>query len=273
VKTYLYIVLFCFIFTQNTIAAPVKLASHRAVYDLSLLKTGQEKQIESANGRIAFEFFGSECVGFNYTSRQITNMFDGEGANKHIDMRVHNFENAAGTVLKFKSTMRDGNQAMTQAEGRAFRDEGGEISINLHRPRLLKLDLDGKAVFPTSHTRELIESAQRGEHFASTKIYDGSEDGVKIYDVVAIIGSPVVAGSDLRVDEVMRKAGLANMKRWPVHLSYFEQEKGERLPAYQLKYDLFENGITTSLVFMFASFSLKADLVHFEALPVKACAK
>jgi EipB-like len=267
------IFIFCIFSNQNVYSAPINLASHRAVYDLSLLKTGQEKQISEANGRIALEFSGSECAGFNYISRQITNMSNGEGENKRIDMRVYNFENATGRVLKFKTVMRDGNRKITQAEGSALRDEGGELSINLHRPRQLKLDLDAKAVFPTAHMRALIDAAQNGERFFITKIYDGSENGLKIFDVVAVIGSPIVAGSDLRVDDVMRKAGLVNMKRWPVHLSYYEKGDGERLPTYQLKYDLFENGITTSLIYDFTNFSLKSTLVHMEMLPEKACGK
>jgi EipB-like len=262
-----------FLSAQNVSATPANLASHRAVYDLSLLKTGNEKQIEQVNGRIAIDFAGNECSGFSYTSRQVTNISDGESPAKQTDMRVHNWENSAGTDLKFKSVMREGSQTIIQSEGRARRDQDGEVSVKLHRPHLLKIDLDGKAQFPTAHTRELILASQRGDRFLSTKIYDGSEDGIKIFDVAAIIGQVIPAESNLRVDDVMRKAGLSNQKRWPVHLSYFEQRAGERLPAYQLKYDLFENGITTSLVFVFPHFSLKGNLVHLEVLPTKTCNK
>ena len=262
---------FYVIFSSYAFAAPINLAPHRAVYDLSLIKTGNEKKIEYASGRVALEFSGNACQGFEFISRQITNITDGEGLNKQVDTRVHNRENAKGTDLKFKSISREGSQIVLQSEGRARRDEGGDLSISLHRPQLLKLDMDSKAVFPTAHTRQLIEAGMRGDSFFNAKTYDGSEDGTKIFDTTAIIGKEIPTGTELRVNHIMKKLNMKNMRRWPVHVSYFEQGEGERLPVYKLSYDLFENGISTSLMFNFGNLTLNGELMHLDLLPEKPC--
>ncbi len=270
------IVISCFtlaFISSSAYSASINLSPHRAVYDLSLIKTGSDKKIESATGRVALEFSGDACQGFSFLSRQITSISDGEGTNKQVDMRVQNWENAKGTELKFKNITREGGQIILQSEGRAKRDDDGEVSLSLQRPQLLKLDMDGKALFPTAYTRKLIEAGERGENFFSSRTYDGSEDGTKIFETAAIIGKEISAGSDLRVDDIMTKANMKNMRRWPVQISYFEQAVGEQQPVYKLSYDLFENGISTSLSFDFGNLTLKGQLINLDLLPVKSCEK
>ena len=50
----------------------IPLASHRAVYDLSLLKAVGTKSPTGARGRIAFDFSGSSCDGYVQNFRQLT---------------------------------------------------------------------------------------------------------------------------------------------------------------------------------------------------------
>lgn len=169
--TLLFFALICI--CNSAFSASINLSPHRAVYDLSLVKSGSDKTIKSASGRIALEFSGNICQGFSFLLRQITNISDGEGAHKRVDMRVQNWENAKGTDLKFKSITREGDQIIQQSEGRALRDDAGEVSLSLHRPHLLKVDMDGKALFPTAHIRKLIEIGEQGDNFFSTKAYDG----------------------------------------------------------------------------------------------------
>ncbi len=272
-KNLAYTSFFYFAFNSVAFLTPLNLAPHRAVYDLSLVQTNNNKKIESANGRVALEFSGNACQGFNFLSRQITNMSDGEGGNKQVDVQVQNWESPTGNDLKFKSITREGNMTVLQSEGRARRDKSGELSISLHRPQLLKLDTDGKALFPTAYMHKLIEAGVNGDNFFSVKTYDGSDEGTKFFDTAAIIGKEIPAGSDLRTDEIMHKIGIKNMRRWPVQVSYYEDGKGENLPVYKLSYDLFENGISTSLVYDFGNVVLKGQLTHIDLLPQKACAK
>ncbi len=252
-------------------AQPVILAPHRAVYDLALASSANDKLIEQAKGRIAFEFTGSACEGFTLKSRQVTQLSDGEGEAKLSDVRMNTWEDGKGAGFRFKNQTKNGPAITEQAEGKAERESGGEISVKLQRPRPLRLDLDGVAVFPSTHTRMLIESAKSGENFFSTRVFDGSEGGNKLFEAVAVIGKEVPVGSALRVDDVMKKAGLQELKRWPVTISYYEPGKGEKTPIYVMSYDLFENGISASLKFDFGGFTLSGALTTLDLLPLKTC--
>src|SRR6478752_2163997 len=48
----------------ETAKAPILLTPHRAIYDLSLLRSTGSKGVEAARGRIAMEFGGDACDGY-----------------------------------------------------------------------------------------------------------------------------------------------------------------------------------------------------------------
>ena len=57
----------------------VVLAPHRAVYDLVLDAGKAAKNVDSARGRIAFDFTGDACDGYALSFRQVTQLQSGEG--------------------------------------------------------------------------------------------------------------------------------------------------------------------------------------------------
>src|SRR5690242_2016562 len=70
----------------ETAKAPVVLAPHRAVYDLSLARSdGSSKGVESARGRIAMEFAGDACDGYTQKYRQVTVLDTSEGGPRTLD--------------------------------------------------------------------------------------------------------------------------------------------------------------------------------------------
>ena len=58
----------------QTASERVVLAPHRAVYDLVLDSTKPSGNIETAKGRIAFEFTGDACEGYALSFRQVTQL-------------------------------------------------------------------------------------------------------------------------------------------------------------------------------------------------------
>ena len=60
---------------------------------------------------------------------------------------------------------------------------------------------------------------------------------------------------------------------WPVALSYFEPGAGERLPAYQMNFVLYDNGVSRTLRLNYGDFSLKGELKSIEFLKTPACDK
>src|SRR5918993_2767651 len=82
--------------SAETAKPPVQLVPHRAIYDLSLLRSGGSKGIDSARGRIAMEFGGDACDGYTLKYRQVTILNSGESRAKTKDVQTAPHENRDG---------------------------------------------------------------------------------------------------------------------------------------------------------------------------------
>jgi EipB-like len=257
--------------SSTAFAQSITMAPHRAAYELTLAGN-PSKAISSANGRMAVEVTGNACEGYATTFRLLTQMTDGEGDSRQSELTSTTFETGDGKGLRFNSSTRMNNAVVNATEGNAERGNDGGIAIALRRPTTTKLDVDGDAIFPTEHTARLIEAARKGDRFVEVKVYDGSDDGQKIYDTTALIG-PMIPASGRAAEEEAKKAGLGSMRRWPVSLSYFAPGTGERLPTYALSFDMYENGVSGALTMNFGEFSLKGELKKLEMLKAGDCKK
>src|SRR3712207_5884759 len=84
-------------------ANAIQLVPHRAVYDLSLLRSGGSNGVESARGRIAFDFGGDACEGYTLKYRQVTVLDSNESGQRTLDVRTATFEAADGRSMRFKT--------------------------------------------------------------------------------------------------------------------------------------------------------------------------
>ena len=66
---------------------------------------------------------------------------------------------------------------------------------------------------------------------------------------------------------------LKDMRRWPVTISYFEQDKKDGEPAYVLSFDLYENGVSRALKLDYGDFALKGEMTQLTLLPIPKCDK
>ncbi|WP_019905551.1 cell envelope integrity EipB family protein [Methylobacterium sp. 77] len=257
-------------------AAPMRLASHRAVYDLSLVESRGARAVESARGRIVLDFSGDACKGYTMQTRQVTELDSGETGKRLSDLRNTTFEGGDGHNFRFKTnTMLNGSPS-TAVDGTA--ESGTEsLKVKLKEPKRDQYTETGPVLFPTFHMRRMIEAAQAGETTMSAKVFDGSDDGRKIFDTLAVIGKPITViepakGSDgPDRDKPLREGEMASMKRWPVTLSYFTSGQGERTPVYVLTFLLYENGVSGGLSLNYGDFTIAGDLSRLD-LP-KADAK
>src|SRR6266478_6452208 len=60
---------------------------HQALYELSLLKSRGSNSINSARGRILYNFSGSACEGYTSEFRQVSELDSGEGKITLSDLR------------------------------------------------------------------------------------------------------------------------------------------------------------------------------------------
>lgn len=249
---------------------PVRLAPHRAVYDLSLAKSTGSRSVESARGRIAFDFTGDACAGYALKYRQVTVMESAETGTRTSDLRTATFEDGEGKALQFRTDSETGSKKET-VEGQAERQGETGITVRFKQPTRDSVSFSGNLVFPTAHMRRLIEIARAGGTTLNIKVFDGSEDGRKVYDTLAVIGRRIEPGNVGALEAAAHQEGLAKLARWPVTLSYFTAGEGERTPVYVLSFDMYENGVSRSLVLDYGDFALKGEMTKLELLPESAC--
>ena len=244
----------------------VRLAPHRAVYDLSLAKSTGSRSVESARGRIAFDFTGDACAGYALKYRQVTIMESAETGERTSDLRTATIEDGEGKAFQFK-TDSDSGSKKEAVEGQAERRGDAGIAVRLKQPKRDSFTFDGEAVFPTAHMRRLVEAARAGQTTLTIKVFDGSEDGRKIYDTLAVIGRRIEPGHGNALEAAAHQEGLAKLARWPVTLSYFTPGEGERTPVYVLSFDLYENGVSRALLLDYGDFALKGEMQSSTCCP------
>lgn len=274
-------------------AEAVHLAPHRAVYDLSLSGSSGTRAVESARGRIVFDFTGDACKGFALQYRQVTVLESSESGTRTSDLRNTTFESGDGRSFRFRTQSDLNGKAAAPVDGNAERGDKG-LDVTLKQPKRGEMAVPGEVLFPAAHMKRLIEAARAGQSTVAVKVFDGSDDGRKVYDTLAVIGPQRVAAKPevskpeapkpeapkpdapkadalkpaaAPVEAPLRDGAMAAMPHWPVTLSYFSPGEGERTPVYVLAFDLYENGVSGALRLDYGEFSLKGELSRIDLMP------
>jgi hypothetical protein len=246
------------------------LAPHRAVYDLSLIKASGSGAPIAASGRIVYDFTGSACEGYTVAFRQYTELTPPEGEARPSDMRSTTFESADHKTLRFRVEHLNGSRVTSTVDGLATRSGDGSLSLDIKQPAPMRADIDHDVVFPTDMMKQALKAAQDGQAVLPLKVFDGSDGGDKIYHTMSIIGRPT---TQPLADATKEIAGMKNMRRWNVRVSYFDVAKVDAPPVYTLGFQMWENGVSSDLVIDYGDFQLKGEMTKLEMLSVTPCAK
>ena len=256
--------------------APIQLAPHVAVYDLKLKSSSGKRSLEAVRGRIVYDFSGSICEGYQLKFRQVTQLDSGEGKTALSDLRTSTWEEGQAKSFRFKSENFMDEKQVTAVDGRADRDRN-TVAVKLTKPDGKKLDI-GTVVFPTEHMRRLIEAARAGQSIVELAVYDGSEDGEKIFQSLAVIGRKIEPDEKKPEDAAANQNSLAGLARWPVTISYFDKsqkkaddEPGEQTPIYAIAFEMYDNGISRALRLDYGDFVVDGTMTSLEVKTAKPC--
>src|ERR1700709_2215796 len=171
-------------------AASGTFLSHQALYELSLLKSRGSNSINGARGRILYNFSGSACEGYTSEFRQVSELDSGEGKVTLSDLRSTSWEDGAGKSYRFKIDTRMNDADANPIDGMAER-VGDHITVKLKQPETKTFTLDGNTVFPTEQIQRIIAAAREGKSVLELTVYDGSDNGEKVYNTLSVIGQPI----------------------------------------------------------------------------------
>ena len=140
------------------------------------------------------------------------------------------------------------------------------MAVDLSKPKAKNFTVPVSAVFPTEHMRRIIIAAREGKSILEFPVYDGSETGEKLYSTLTVIGRAIAPGVKPPADAAAKIPELAKLTRWPVTISYFEQQDaaaqrtGEQTPVYAITFELYENGVSRALVLDYSDFTISGEM-------------
>lgn len=242
--------------------APVKLAAHRAQYEMTLAEGSRLSGPVGIRGRMVVEFSNS-CDGFTTTQRMIADMSDAEERTSRSDFVAVAWESADGRKLRFRATNRVDGKTVDHFDGRAEGGLGSKSGRAVYTaPKSQTVPLPADTLFPTEFMTAVIAAAREGNSRFSHTLF-GGDDPSDVYEATAYIGKEVKGP-----DGDGRKNPLLKGKRsWPVVLSYYTARK--EAPDYEMSFRLYENGISTGLRMSYPEFALTGRLSKLEAIPSK----
>ena len=248
---------------------------HQALYELNLLKSRGSNAINSARGRILYNFSGSACEGYTSEFRQVSELDSGEGKVTLSDLRSTSWEDGAGKSYRFKIDSRMNDTDSSPVDGVAERI-GNHITVKLKQPEVKTFTLDGATVFPTEQIQRIVTAAREGKSVLELTVYDGSDNGEKVYNTLTVIGQPIPGDKTISSpDPSTTNDQMKSLTRWPVTVSYYDRDAkakdGEQTPVYAMSFELFENGVSRALVLDYNDFVISGALGKFDVKDSKPC--
>jgi hypothetical protein len=256
-------------------AASGTFLSHQALYELSLVNSRGSNAISNARGRILYNFSGSACEGYTSEFRQVSELDSGEGKLTLSDLRSSSWEDGAGKSYKFKIDTRMNDADAAPVDGVAER-AGGHITVKLKQPEAKTFELDGDIVFPTEQIQHIIAAAREGKSVLELTVYDGSDNGEKVYNTLSVIGQPIPGDRAIATpDPSTTNDTMKALTRWPVTVSYYDSEAkakdGEQTPVYAMSFELYEDGVSRALMLDYNDFVISGKMGKFDVKDSKPC--
>ena len=256
-------------------AASGTFLSHQALYELSLIKSRGSNAINAARGRILYNFSGSACEGYTSEFRQVSELNSGEGKMTLSDLRSTSWEDGTGKSYRFKIDTRMNDSDASPVDGVAERS-GDHITVKLKQPVAKTFNLEGNVVFPTEQIQHIIAAARGGKSVLELTVYDGSDNGEKVYNTLSVIGQPIPGDRSIASpDPSTANDQMKVLTRWPVTVSYYDRDArakdGEQTPVYAMSFELYENGVSRALVLDYNDFVISGAMGKFDVKDSKPC--
>jgi len=260
---------------HSTEAPPApRLASHRAIYELSLAHANSRSQVGDVSGKLVVEWQDT-CQGYITNQRFLTQFNNVDGGAVLSDLAVSSWESADGSRFRFNVVNTINGKLEDRSQGEARRNaKTGAASVSFDVPAGKSEELPAGTIFPTEHMAGLLQAARSGEHMFVRTLFDGSyEDGLST--VSAFIGKARAAAAKPAADPPAQSpAGdekaraLLEGQPWPVRMAFYGKsgEAPGDIPDYEFALDLRENGVATALQFDYGDFMVAGKLIQIEPL-------
>jgi len=245
------------------------LASHRAIYKMTLATAKSGSGVTAASGAMSYKF-GDSCDGWIVENKTALTFAYSDGAPVSTTWDFVTWESKDGLHYRFRvRSTRDGavNEEIDGTADLDGKGKGGVAKFTL--PEVKTLKLPKGTLFPTEHTVRMIELAEAGEHMAERTLFDGTGTD-QTFEVSALIGKIAAATKNASSTGAINHTLLA-APSWPMQMAFFPVGSDDAEPDYEVGVRYYENGVADDVLQSFGNFSLKGTLEKLEALPKPDC--
>jgi len=243
-------------------AQAARLVPHRAFYTLSLDQNRPGSGIVDVIGAMSYSLEDGCSVWL---------------LEQRIDMRRELEQGAVTTSIAFtswesKDGLRYGFRLRTYNDGQLSSETKGEARlegrgrggrVRYTEPERRSLDLGSGTYFPMAHLAAVIDRALAGQSQFVARLFDGGDDDGP-YVVSALTG--------VRKVPAATKPALPHAEAmWPVQMAFFPATSLGDVPTYEIRLDLYDNGIAGAISLDYGEFVLGSEMRMFEALPRPRC--
>ena len=262
--------------------ASANVVPHRALYDISLVRSSSNSQVVSASGKMSFEW-ADACDGWITNQRYDLSYSYRDGDDVQIRNDFVSWEAKDGNKLQFHVRKLVNGDLDEAIEGSAERS-GGQVVAHFTQPEEKDIPLSPETLFPTAHTLQLMQAVQHGPNLLFRKLFDGSDmdSGVSVNAVIS--KTPAAGKAEDAADKLPtqktadggegKKAIDSKLLASPaksVSLAFFATGGGDASPEYEMSFDLHENGVASSMLMNYGDYVLSARLLALEPLPPGGC--
>ena len=247
---------FLFLLCLTPSAHAAQLASHQAIYNVSMIKNNSSNPIADIDGQITYSIQETcrHWIARNHADLAFSYR---NGQNELFEDSYFATENTQTGVLEFATTKIKNNHFITKQRGKAVYDAKGQTldivtSDNNHDTRET---YQGQFVFPVSHTHELMHQIENNVPYAVYNLYDGAED-TAYHFISTHVGSA-------KTHE--------HKKVWPVTFAYFDPNDKGAAPLYEMHFLMRKNGIIDTMDIVYDNFTVRQNLIDLKLLEIQAC--
>lgn len=249
-------------------AGTTRLASHRALYEMTLDRSRSGSGISDVNGEMAIEWLRG-CDGWTFQHQSSMTVQFAAGETIELSTTATSWESLDGRHYRFSlRNLTDGEQS-ERIEGKAAVDGRGRAGqAELTAPKLQRFVLPAGTLFPVAHTREVLRRAMIGKppRMFEAVVFDGMGDDGPMMATTTIGREQRAAASEGAV-----KALLAGHRFWPVSVAYYPVDSASPVPKQEIGMSLYANGVAADLLIGFDDFVVRARLAKLQYVKAPSC--
>lgn len=254
-------------FRTNTLVELASgLASHRAIYTMSLESASRSSGVVGARGAMAYRFTKG-CDGWASETRTTILVQHGTGEEVNTEWTFANWESNDGLRYRYRLRNSRNGRVVEQIQGQASLEGAGEAGTATYSvPKGKSVPLPAGTLFPTQHLLALIVAGRAGKVHLSKIVFDGSSLD-NPFEVSAVIGR--MTAKDHKA--MANRARLADMEAWRVRMAFFPVIGRESVPDFEISVTYRTDGIADRIKQDYGDFVLDLVLSEVETLTPDEC--